>query len=174
MPLFLHHSRRVLPVVIHSQISSARSCGTGSGGLPGGLFSVLGFIDDFFPSIRGLCSSLVLANFLDGAQRDVEDLGQFAVAHFLVFVHVTDLVYNIIWKAGIVMGCANAVSLFIYSYKLHPLLTLHFMSIRYCLTLRGFLALVFSIAHDDLLECRAKLHSIDFASSLNFPQRYRR
>ena len=42
-------------------------------------------------------------------------------------MHVSNAVNHFIWKAGIVMGCADAVSLFIDCYKLHALLYLHLM-----------------------------------------------
>ena len=141
MPLLRHHSRRVLPVVTHSQISSALSCGTGSGGLPLGRFSVFAVIDDLFPSIRGLCSSFVLANFFDGAEWDVEDLGQFAVAHFLVFVHVTDFVYDLIREAGIVVGRPDSVSLLIDSHEMHALFSLHLIPSGTAYRFGGFLPL---------------------------------
>ena len=64
---------------------------------------------------------------MDCASRQVEDFGQPAIADGLILVHVSNAVNHFIWKAGIVMGCADAVSLFIDCYELHALLYLHLM-----------------------------------------------
>lgn len=42
-------------------------------------------------------------------------------------MHVSNAVNHLIWKAGIVVGLTDAVSLFIDCYELHALLYLHLM-----------------------------------------------
>jgi hypothetical protein len=88
-----------------------------------------------------LRSSLVLANFFDGAQWNIEDLGQFAIANFVVFVHVSDFVNHIIREAGIVMGRPDSVSLLINCYKMHAPFSLHLNPSGTAYRFGGFLPL---------------------------------